>query len=362
MAAPRLDLTGHLRGVRVRIGLKVKAGAAMIHNSAGPGRPVVVYGVGAIGGVIAARLGQAGVDVTAVARGDHLAAIRRRGLRLVARNESFAVRLPTAERAAEIDWSTHPVVLLAVKSHQSAAALDDLVGYAPDNTPVFSVQNGVANERTILRLFPRTYAVMVAMPAAHLEPGVVIQQTHPVAGILDIGRYPAGRDDTAESIAAMLRAAHFASEVRDDIMAWKYRKLIGNTANGVAAAFRPGPAADELAARARREAECILTRAGIAHVSAEQDRTRRGDMLDGRVRDDFYNSTWQSVRRGHTHVETNWLNGEIVLQARLLSLQAPVNEYLQRVTVEQAAAAVPPQSLDAGEALAGLPAAVCGEA
>lgn len=327
----------------------------MADRSALTRRPVVVYGVGAIGGVIAARLRLAGVDVTAVARGEHLEAIRSRGLRLVTQQDSTVVDLPAARDAGEVSWDTAPVVLLAVKSHQTAAALDDLAAHAPAGTALFAVQNGVANEAAILRRFADVYGVIVAMPAAHLEPGVVIQQSHPVAGILDIGRYPRGRDALAEELSSILRVAQFSSEVRDDIMAWKHRKLIANLGNGVTAAFRPGPAADELTARARAEAEQILVRAGIPYVTAEQDRDRRGELLSGKLRDEFYGSTWQSITRGHTDVEIDWLNGEIVLQARLLGLRAPVNEYLQRVTAEHARDGVPPRSLDAAQALAQLP-------
>lgn len=327
----------------------------MTDGSTPTSRPVVVYGAGAIGGVIAARLRLAGVGVTAVARGEHLEAIRSRGLRLVTQQDSTVIDLPAARDAGDVDWSTAPAVLLAVKSHQTAAALDDLAAHAPTGTPVFAVQNGVANEAAILRRFADVYGVIVAMPAAHLEPGVVIQQSHPVAGILDIGRYPRGRDPLAEELASTLRAAQFSSEVRDDIMAWKHRKLIANLGNGVTAAFQPGAAADELTARARREAEQILTRAGIAFITAAQDRARRGELLSGKLRDEYYGSTWQSITRGHTDVEIDWLNGEIVLQARLLGLRAPVNEYLQRVTTEHARGGNEPRSLDAAEALSGLP-------
>lgn len=58
-------------------------------------------------------------------------------------------------------------------------------------------------------------------------------------------------------------------------MAWKYRKLIANLANGVIAAFRPGPVADELVRRARAEAEQVLREAGIAVVTAEHARLGR---------------------------------------------------------------------------------------
>lgn len=314
-------------------------------------RPLVVYGVGAVGGVIAARTRLAGFDVTAVARGEHLAAIRARGLTLVTQTGTDAVALPAAASAAEVDWSTKPIVILAVKSHQSASALDDLSAHAPAETPLFIAQNGVANEAAALRRFANVYGVTVMLPAAHLDAGVVIQQSHPVAGILDLGRYPTGHDELAEQISAALRESCFHSQVRDDIVAWKYRKLIANLGNGVIAAYRPGPDTDELIARARTEAEYVLTAAGIAFATAEQDALRRGDLLQGRVNDDYLSSTWQSVARGHTEVETDWFNGEIVFQARLHGLHAPVNELIQRVTAEHARVRRPVRSLDAGAAL-----------
>jgi len=317
-------------------------------------RPVVVYGTGAIGGVIAAQLRLGGFGVTAVARGDHLRAIRADGLKLVTQAGEHTVSLPAAANAGEVDWSTQPVVILAVKSHQTAAALDDLAAHAPADTAVFAAQNGVANEMAILRRFANVYGVTVMLPAAHLEPGVVVQQSHPLAGILDLGRYPCGTDAVADDVAAMLRASQFLSEVREDIMAWKHRKLIMNLGNGVTAVFRPGPAADELASRARAEAEDVLAAAGIPVVPADEDGRRRGSFLAGRVRDDVHGSTWQSVARGHTEVETDYFNGEIALQARLIGRSAPVNEYLQGVTADHARHARPPRSLDAAEALSHL--------
>jgi 2-dehydropantoate 2-reductase len=317
--------------------------------------PVVVYGAGAIGGLLAARLRLAGTDVTAVARGEHLRAIRTAGLTVVSEAGESTVDLPVAADAGEVDWSAGPVVVLAVKSHQTQAALEDLAAHAPGRTPVFVAQNGVANEAAVLRRFADVYAVAVLVSAAHLEPGVVVQQSHPVAGILDVGRFPTGDNSVvAQQMSAAFGAAGFLSEVRDDIVAWKYRKLIANLGNGVTAAYRPGPDADQLVARARAEAEQVLTEAGISVVSAQRDQQRRGDLLRSRVRDDYFGSTWQSVVRGHRDVETDWFNGEIVLQARLIGQSAPVNELLQRVAADHARHGREPRSLDARAALAEL--------
>src|SRR5690606_8009758 len=131
------------------------------------------------------------------------------------------------------------VVLLAVKSQHTQAALESLQAAAPPSTPVVCLQNGVANERTALRHFARVYGVCVMRPAAHLEPGVVAAHSHPITAILDGGRYPTGTDATIEATCAALAASTFVSEPRPDIMRWKHRKLIMNLANAVEALCGP---------------------------------------------------------------------------------------------------------------------------
>jgi 2-dehydropantoate 2-reductase len=314
----------------------------------------VVYGAGAVGGVIGARLHLAGIPTTLVARGAHLEAIRARGLVLETQTGRETVDVAAVPDAGAVTWTGTDVVLLTVKSHQSSAAHDDLVAHAPPGTPIVVAQNGVANERAALRRFANVYGICVMQPCAHLEPGVVVQQCHPVPGILDVGRYPTGVDATAEAIAAGLRSAGFVAEPRPDIMAWKHRKLIMNIGNGVQACYRPGPEAERLQEIARAEGETVLEAAGIPVVTDEQDVARRGDILRGRTRDDFYGSTWQSVTRGHDGIETDWLNGEIVLLGRLHGVPTPANELLQHETNRLAREGGPPRSLDPAAALAAL--------
>lgn len=314
----------------------------------------VIYGAGAVGGVIGANLHRAGRSTTLVARGEHLAAIRKGGLRLDTADGVHVVDAPATDSAAGVDWSAAPVVLLTVKSHQTAGALDDLAAHAPADTVVVSAQNGVANETAILRRFANTYAVTVMLPATHLEPGTVVQRVHPVPGILDIGRFPTGTDATAAAIAEDLRAAGFESVPRADIMAWKYRKLLMNIGNGIDAACRPGPAAEELARRAAAEGEAVLAAAGIAVIGADVDRERRADIL--RIRTDdrqppMGGSTWQSIARGTGNVEIDYLSGEIVLLGRLHGHPAPINELVGRVTADLSRGGGEPRSIDAAALL-----------
>lgn len=316
----------------------------------------VVYGAGAVGGVIGGHLHLAGLPTTLVARGAHLAAIRDGGLRLDTGDGMHRIVAPATDSAAEVGWTDDTVVMLAVKSHQAPAALDDLAAHAPPGTTVVCATNGVATEEAALRRFAATYAVCVMLPATHLEPGVVVARCHPVPGILDVGRIPHGTDGRTAAIAADLQAAGFACAERDDVMARKRRKLLMNVGNGVDASFVPGPAADELAETAQREGERVLAAAGMAVTSAGDDRARRGDLL--RRRDDLPaagGSTWQSLRRGTGDTEVDYLAGEVVLLGRLHGVPTPACEAVVAATRRLTLDGGEPRSLSADQVLATLP-------
>lgn len=321
----------------------------------------VVYGAGAVGGVIGGHLALAGHGTTLVARGEHLRQIRKGGLRLDTGTGMHVIETPATDTAADIDWSDDTVCLLAVKSHQAAAALDDLAAHAPPTTPIFCATNGVATEVAALRRFARVYGVCVMLPSTHLEPGTVVAKCNPVPGILDLGRVPAGTDEVAESVSADLRSAGFESVPRADIMAWKHRKLLMNVGNGVDAACTEGEAADELARRAQAEGEAAIRAAGIPLVTAEQDKERRGDILQRRKgAAPPGGSTWQSVTRGTGSTEVDFLAGEVVLLGRLHGVPTPACELVQQVTSDLARRGGPARSVDAAELLARLPDGVGG--
>ena len=314
-----------------------------IRGDAAPRVRFIVYGAGAIGGVIAARLDQHGHEVLLIARGPHLDAIRRNGLRVESTDGAEVVALPAVGHPDEIAWRADDVVLLATKTHDTAAALDALASAAPPECRIACAQNGVENERLALRRFAHVCGVAVMCPAAHLEPGVVEAFAAPTTGILDVGRWPAGADETACAIAAAFGAATFASEPRADIARWKYRKLILNLGNAVQALCASG--GGELVRRARAEGEACLRAAGIDVASEAEDRERRGELLRigsiaGRARPG--GSTWQSLTRARGSIETDYLNGEIVLLGRLHGVPTPVNALLQRLAAQAARERRPP--------------------
>jgi 2-dehydropantoate 2-reductase len=315
----------------------------------------VVLGAGAVGGVVGARLAESGHDVTLIARGAHLEEIRRRGLVVRSPDREVTLQLPAVPDPAAARISAGDVVLLAVKSQDTHAALQMLASACPATVPVVCVQNGVANERAALRRFANVYAVPVMLPSLHLEPGVVGAKSAPTTGILDVGRYPRGIDDTAEKVAAAFAGATFSAEARADVMRMKYAKLLMNLANAVQALFGEQEGTHEIIGRARREGRACLSAAGLDVASPEEDRARRGGHitirpLDGEDRRG--GSTWQSLARGAGSVEVDHLNGEIVLLGRLHGVATPVNAALQRWTNDAARRLQPPGVADLDEFVA----------
>ena len=314
---------------------------------------IVVFGAGAVGGVIVGRLFEHGTEVVAIARGAHFQAIREHGLRLVDPDRKATLPVAAVDDPARVDWRADDVVLATMKTQDSSAAFAALAAAAGPDVPLVCVQNGVENERLALRQFAHVYAVCVMLPAEHLEPGVVAASSAPVTGLLDIGRYPAGVDDVAHAVAAALAGATFESIARPDVMRWKYRKLLMNLANAIEALCAPGDDADELARLVRREGSAVLKAAGIDVATIEEDRERRGERLTPRLARGG-GSTWQSLRRGTGSLETDYLNGEIARLARRYGVGSPVNVLIQSAANDAARRKLAPGSLRAADLLKGV--------
>jgi 2-dehydropantoate 2-reductase len=208
-----------------------------------------------------------------------------------------------------------------------------------------------------LRLFPNVYGVCVMCPTSYLQAGVVQAHSTPLTGIMDVGRFPSGVDVTATAIACAFRESTYLSEARTDIMRWKYQKLLMNLSNAIEAACGPTARGGEVAARAKAEGIAVFQAAGIDHASDEEDAVRRGDHVRLRPIGEQRRgggSTWQSLARGAGALETDFLNGEIVLLGRQHGVPTPANELLQAVARELVLAGAPPGSVSADDVLARL--------
>jgi 2-dehydropantoate 2-reductase len=305
----------------------------------------VVVGAGAVGGTIGARLYEAGYPVRLVARGAHLDALAERGLLFEEPESSRILRVPVAGSVEEVDWRPGDVAVLATKSQDSEAVLEQLHAVAP-RTAVVCAQNGVANERFAAGRFDAVQSLCVMLPAEHLEPGRVVAYSAPTPGILDAGAYPRGVTEQTRRLVTDLRGAGFSSRAQDRIMRWKYRKLVSNLANAAQAACG-AHAADlrQLVAAARREGRRCLSAARIDMAGSRENRARRGALIsmrpvNGRTRQG--GSTWQSLTRATGTVEARFLNGEIVELGRRYGVPTPVNALLLDIATTLAGDRTPP--------------------
>jgi 2-dehydropantoate 2-reductase len=292
----------------------------------------IIYGAGGIGGTIGARLYQSGKEVILIARGAHLKAIEADGLVLADPHKTECLDIPVVGDPKQIRFLEDDVVLLCMKSQDTLDALQALVRYAGQSTTVVCCQNGVANERMALRCFDKVYGVPVILPATHIEPGLVLHHCKGIGGVLDIGNYPGGADETAHLIAFDLSNANFSSQPNADVMRSKYAKLLQNLGNSLQALCNAGSEAADIYRRLIHEALSCYKAAGISCASKEEVRQRSHGLLEmapieGHER--VGGSSLQSIIRGTGSIEADYLNGEIVLLGKLHGVPTPANRVLQ---------------------------------
>lgn len=331
----------------------------------------VIVGAGGIGGAVGARLMETGRDVVLLARGAHAAAMKSDGLRLAIPERVITVQPTVAESVAELDLRMGDVLILAVKSQDGAALLGDLaaapvaahdgatpagLGTAGENLPIYCAQNGVSNEPAALRFFADVHGIEVTLQATHLEPGKVTATSTPYTGVFEVGRYPFGTDDTDAEFAAHLTESGILTTPREDVMAWKRAKLTRNLRNALEAMCGPSNPDKEsvatLTAGLIAEAKACFESAGLSIVSDDDFAANLSVFttkpVEGQSR--AGGSTWQSVTRGLSSVETDYLNGEIAMLGRALALPTPLNERVQQrmaqfIRAGEPAGSVPPASL-----------------
>ncbi len=323
----------------------------------------IIYGAGAIGGTIAAKLCDVGFPVICIARGEHLRTMRESGLMLHTPERVIQVHPKMVTHPGEIEFRAEDIVLLCMKSQHTGAALQDLHRAAVSNIPVVCVQNGVANERMAAELFSNVYACLVVVPALYLNAGVVACHAGGLGGILDIGRYcnqarPNQEtfsiiepDPILESLTQALECAGFGSKVTPAIMAWKYAKLTTNLGNIIQAAIQGAPETDAEAKLAWREeirtlskslyaeAHACFQAAGITYLTQKDINARCEeagvDMQAGIPGiDRIGGSTLQSMLRATGNIETGYLNGEIVSLGKQFNVSTPANAVMLEISKE----------------------------
>ncbi|HYM49283.1 MAG TPA: 2-dehydropantoate 2-reductase [Candidatus Limnocylindrales bacterium] len=305
---------------------------------------VAVFGAGAVGSLVGARLHEAGVNVRLIARPDHARQIREHGLRVEGGRDVRVVHVPASDRLE----GAADLILLAVKSQDVAAACRAIARESLSAT-VVTLQNGVRADLEAAAVLgrDRIAGCVCYVSASYLRPGLI--EVAGWGGRLLIGApYPESRA-RVEGVHEVLRQA-LPTSVAPDFQAARWTKLIVNLPNAILVAtglpigraFRI-PVLARLAVAAMREGAQVAQ--ASSHPLEANARGRRFRLLallptplaqalfQGRVRrqfpeqSQFGGSTQQSLQRGTTS-ELDYLNGEIVRAGADAGRRTPINSAL----------------------------------
>lgn len=316
---------------------------------------IAVFGAGAIGGYMAGRLAAAGEDVTLVARGAKLAAIRRDGLRLVEEDGETVTRPACTDNPAEAGVQDY--VVLAMKAHSVPAAAPRLAPMLGPDTAVVPAVNGVPwwffhrlggawegrrlgsvdpDDAQWTHIGPERVIGCVVYPAAEVvAPGVV---RHVSGERMPVGEPDGTRSERARRLSQAMIAAGMKAPVRPRIRDDIWIKLWGNATlnpvsmlTGAALDAIVGDDAVRAAVRAMMvEVDSVGQRLGL-HLPIGVDRRLAGAAAVGAHR----TSTLQDYENGRA-VELEPLIGAVVEIARMVGVETPTLDLVYALARQRA--------------------------
>jgi len=301
---------------------------------------IAVMGSGGVGGFYGGRLAHAGCDVTFVARGAHLAAMRERGL--VIENETEGdIHLPVV-KVTDDPATIGPValVIIAVKlwdTEAAARAVKPIVG--PD-TAVLSLQNGVIKDDILRREFHEKAVIGgVGYVATHIARPGVIRQTGRLQRMV-VGEYDGRRSSRVEWLHAALLRAGIQAEISGDIRRtlWeKYVFLVGLSATTTTMRTTMGPIRENAQTRAflfdiMREVVAVGRSLGVAlPENYAEERLGFADSVPA----DMTSSMYHDLQRGNP-LEVAWLSGGVVQLGKQAGVPTPANRAVWDILALQA--------------------------
>jgi 2-dehydropantoate 2-reductase len=187
---------------------------------------IVVMGAGAVGGYFGAKLAAAGHDMVFIARGKHLDALRREGLRV--RSSGGEMRIRNARFTAEVaEAGRADVILFCVKSYDTELAAEALRPVIGEKALILSLQNGIDNADKIARQCGHGRAIpgVVYVGAQVASPGVI---EHSSGGRIILGTPTAIDSAAVKRLAQALTGAAIPCETTPEIQSALWRKLLWN--------------------------------------------------------------------------------------------------------------------------------------
>ena len=249
---------------------------------------VCIYGAGAIGGFIGARLARAGEEVSLIARGPHLEAMKAKGLKLLSEEGEFTVTPRCAANPAELGPQDY--VVLALKAPAVAGIVDQMQPLLGPKTAVVMAVNGMPwwyfhgiegelrdrrlktvdpHDRQWRGIGPDRVLGCVVYPAAEVvEPGVVRHQS---GDRFSLGEPDGSKSERVQNLSRAMIAAGLKAPVKPDIRTEIWVKLWGNVAFNPISALTGGtlkricddPPTRSLARSIMNEAEAVAGKLGV---------------------------------------------------------------------------------------------------
>ena len=289
---------------------------------------IAVIGAGGTGGYFGGLLAQAGEEVTFVARGATLAALRERGLTIRSRRLGEQV-VPV--RATDDPAALGPVdlVLFCVKTYDTDSAAGLLQPLVGPGTLLLSVQNGIGNEERLAAAIGAEHVLGCAagVSAVPEAPGVIRLDAEP--GFLRFGELTGGASERLGPVLATLQRASFQTSLHDDMPVQLWDKLVQICAlSGVTAltrlplgVIREHPATREFIIDVLREVVAVARARGVALPAETADRVMAAnDGFPPRT----YGSMYHDLAAGR-RLELESLNGAVVRLGREAGVPVPGN-------------------------------------
>lgn len=303
---------------------------------------IAVYGAGAVGSVLAAKLAAAGHAVSLIARGSRLAAIRGQGLRL--RLDGGELIQPVAASDDPAELGPQDCVILALKAHALPEAVEGIQALMDKETLLVAAQNGLpwwysygvggAWEGQVLESVDPGGLLWRSLPPAQVIGCVLyIAAASPAPGVAEvtqIGHYVFGEPDGSDSprvrrLAEVFSAAGLPAEVTCRIRDAIWLKLWGNLSVNLVAVLTGGtvrqmteqPEVAEIIRRMMREAQQIGEALGVRFGMTVDERFALACQLG-----DFKPSSLQDLEAGR-RIEIEALLGVVVELGQRLGLATP---------------------------------------